>query len=290
MRQVLVWAFALGALWACEEKNPYANRVATAEQSAATPEGQVSSGNQTGATPEEQTQEAENLSEEALTVTQLICQSNEFSGVQAAFDAACVNGQASVALATALEQPYDGAGDPVINLLQSDDVNGVSQFLVITSLKVAVSPADVLAQANALNEADFSEGNATVTQTEISSVAGDGAPIMLSTEIQFDLNVSVGIINVNDVRILSKEFLVLDSETQLMGYRSVLKAGEPDNEDNILANQISFWVPQEDGSTVLITISQQHADNRGQHATAETTFQGVARRSLLDTYALFGGQ
>ena len=267
----------------CEEKNPYASRVAQAGSSS---EAVVGGGEESESVSEGQDQQAEDLSEEALNITQEICGSGAtFSSVSEAFSAACVDGQASVALAGALESPYEGAGDPVINLLQSDDINGVSQFLVITSLKVASTPEEILAQSNAMNEDDFEEGNATVTQTEVSSNPGDSSPVSLATEIQFDLNVSVGIINVADTRILTKEYLKVSEEGGILGYRSFLKSGAPDNEDNIIASQVSFWVPDETG-TIFITVSQQHAENRNQHETAETTFLNIARRTLLQTYGL----
>ena len=267
----------------CEESNPYAGRIQSADASL---EGSDDARPENIKVSEGQDEPAEDLSEEALTITEAICQSSAlFNSVQGSFAAACIDGKASVALADALENPYDGTGEPNINLLQSDDVDRVSQFLVLSAVKVPVTPEEVLAEANTLNETDLVEDNVTMTQTEILSVPGNNSPIILSTEIEFLLEVDVGI-TVRDTRILTRDFIMVNEEAGIIGYRTALKAGEPDNEDNILADMIALYIPVEGGS-ILVGISQQHANNRGRHETAEDTFTKLAIRTAKESVATF---
>ena len=285
MKSVIILSLLTTLLTSCDEKNLYAGRVASSSEASAAETSETAAADAT--VNEDQNEVAEDLSEEALTITQeLLACSAMLDAVKASFDVACVDGKATVALADALENPYDGTGVPNINLLQSDDVNGVSQFMVITSFTVPTDPDGVLAMVNAMNEADFTEGNATITQTELTSTPGDNSPLTLTTEVEFGLDVSVGIITVNDVRHLTKEFMKFGSEGNIQGSKVYLTEGAPDNEDNIIADQASFWIPTETGTTI-ITVSQQHAENRNRHETAEETFLAVAQRTLVDTFGLF---
>ena len=287
MKLLTLFSVLLLVLLGCEESNPYAGGVKQGEKSEEASTASATGDNSANVeVAEGQDEVAEDLSEEAKTVTQAICASDAlFSGIKATFDVACVDGQATVAMASALENPFDGTGEPSINLLQSDDVNGVSEFMVISSVKVPLTPQEVLDRSADINNADAVAGNATVTQTEVSSTPGDNNPIVIASEVNFQLDVNVGIISVSDTRILVREYIMVDEETNVFGYRSYLKAGEPDNEDNILANQMTLYVPVEDG-TILIGISQQHTDNRGRHATAEETFNRLARQTAIDSVDL----
>ncbi len=277
----------------CEEKNPYATDRVIANPSVGSEDTSSTSANNKSEPSEDQDNvvQDEDLSEEAKTVTEVLCDSGaSFPEAEGAFSIGCNNGQPTVALVQALENPYAGQGDASVNLVQSDDVNGISQFKVITALKLPKTPAEIQAFSNQLNESDFTEGNATIVQTELSSVAGT-APVLQTAVIQFDLTVQVSIITVNDTRILEQQYVMLDETSNIVGIKSYLKAGEPDNDDNIIASQISFIVPSADGaSSTMVSMSQQHADNRGQHETAEQTFTNLALRTMINAYGLMTTQ
>lgn len=277
----------------CDEKNPYAGSQTTGSLNAAEGEGeninagntQESNGGEVVVEDSDEAVVAEDLSEEAKAVTDIICSSEaNFSDSAGAFGIACANGQPTVALANALENPYNGQGDATINLLQSDDVNSVSQFKVITSLVVPKTPDEIRALSEQLNAADFTVGNASVTSAQISATPGV-APILEVTEVEFNLTVSVSIITVQDERLLEQKYILLDEATGVAGISTYLKAGETVNEDNIIASQITLIVPNDDGTTTMISMSQQHADNRGRHPDAEAAFTGVALQTMLNAYA-----
>lgn len=288
MRLLIVsfYLILIGTNMGCEEANPYAGGVATGsvEKDKDNKQGQDLSENIIVADGQDEV--AEDLSEEAISITEAICQSAAlFDANKASFDAACVDGKASVALANALENPYDGTGEPNLNLLRNDDIDRVSYFLVLSAVKVAVTPEEVLAQANTLNETDIVEDNVTITQTELLSTPGDSGPVILSTEIEFILEVDVGI-TVTDTRILTREFIMVNEELGIIGYRTHLKAGNEDNEDNILADMMALYIPVEGGS-ILVGISEQHARNRGRHETALDTFTKVGTRMAKESVATF---
>lgn len=289
------------ALVGCEEKNPYVDgevarsgspQAANTNNQSAAPRNQPEQ-SQVDTTAVEDTQEVldeEVADAETLTTGQAICGSEGMFGNHAEeFAVVCLNGQPNTAFANALAGAYAGAGEATPTLIKSIDNNGVSQFVLIAAIKVAQTVDEVVAEQAVLNESDFTEGNASVTQTVLSDTAVNQNEILSRAEIQFDLRVSVGIINVNDTRMLTKELIEINPELGIKGYRTTLTAGAAENEDNIIANQISFFVPNEDGGSTLIVISHQQADNRNQHQTAETTFVSLARRTMVDGYNHFAG-
>lgn len=276
---------------ACEESNPYSGGYSKGsieeDEDSSLNSSSRNRANGSGVVDEDATELAEDVSEEALTITDEICGNAAlFAKVKGSYEAACVGGKPTVALVDALSNPYNGVGDPTITILQSDDVDGVSQFMVMTSMEVPVSPDEFTAQGDAINQLSFEEGNAVIEQTILSDTAGDGSPITQTLEILFDMTVSVAIITVQDPRILIKNGMKFGKDTEIQAMEAYLKAGVPENEDNIIADQLTFWMPSENGTTV-ITFSQQHAENRGQHETAEEIFVTVAQRQILETMSLF---
>lgn len=293
---ILPLVFILAHL-GCQEENPYTDgMVKKSTPQGAEDEGTNSGGgqsqNSTAENEESASNEAANeeeIAEESLTVTQSICGDQPtLANHTEEMNLLCQDGKPTVAFVNALEQPYTGDGAPNPTLATSIDNDGVSQFVLIAALKVPSPPEQVEAARTALNQLSFTEGNATVAQTELSLTPSNEAPITETAEIQFDLDVSLGIITVNDRRILTRDFITFDEELGIKGYRTYLTANAPDNEDNIVANQISFSIPNEDNTTTLISVTHQQADNRGQHDTAETTFVNVAGRLMTETMAAIG--
>lgn len=280
-----------------EEKNPYKNRYekagTTGGVSAATGTGNAaadSSGAPVATATEAETKTAANteaIAKESLSAVQMIC-GNQPSLAKFAAEMAvlCVNGQPSQAFANALAAPYKGGANPPLVLVKSVDNNGISEFILLAVLEVPKPIADVFAKRDLTHKGMMTEGNATVTQTELAATPGNGAEQLGSYDVKFDLNVRVGIINVADTRILQQDFVGLTPDKSLIASMTYLKPGAADNTDNILANSVSFWIGDKN-TTKLISVNHQMVDNRGQAATAETTVTSIGRRTMTDTYTMF---
>ncbi len=280
-----------------DEKNPYKNRYesqgTTGPTSPVTGTGNAVASN--GAAPVATASEAdtktaaktETIAKESLSAVQMIC-GNQPSLAKFAAEMAvlCVNGQPSQAFANALAAPYKGGANPPLVLVKSVDNNGISEFILLAVLEVPKPIADVFAKRDLTHKGTMTEGNATVTQTELSATPGNGAEQLGSYDVKFDLNVRVGIINVADTRILQQDFIALTPDKSLITSMSYLKPGAADNTDNILANSVSFWIGDKN-TTKLISVNHQMVDNRGQAATAEQTVTSIGRRTMTDTYTMF---
>ncbi|WP_141732828.1 hypothetical protein [Oligoflexus tunisiensis] len=285
--------------FACaDEKNPYKNRYETQGSTAGTPgaaTGTVNASADASGTPATQVSEADtktaadtdDIAKESLSAVQMIC-GNQPSLAKYAAEMAvlCVNGQPSQAFANALAAPYKGGANPPLVIVKSVDNNGISEFILLAVLEVPKPIADVFAKRDLTHKGTITEGNATVTQTELSATPGNGADQLGSYDVQFDLNVRVGIINVADTRILQQDFVSLNADKSLIASMSYLKPGAADNADNILATAVSFWIG-EGANTKLVSVNHQMTDNRGQAATAEQTVTTLGRRTMTESYNTF---
>lgn len=278
------------------EKNPYASRYGTqptAGPQTATSNPSAASGNPTNnivVANEADTKTAaktDSIAKESLSAVQMIC-ANPPSLAKFAAEMAviCVNGQPTQAFANALAAPYKGGANPPLVVVKSVDVNGISEFILLAVLEVPKPITAVFAKRDLTHKGTMTEGNATVTQTEIAATPGNGTDQLGSYDVKFDLNVKVGIITVADTRILQQDFLGLTTDKSLIGSVSYLKPGAADNAENILANSVSFWIGDA-SSTKLISVNHQMVDNRGQPATAEQTVQAIGRRTMTDSYTNF---
>jgi hypothetical protein len=294
---IILTVAGLLALSCADEKNPYKNRYETQGTSgAASPAS--GTGNATAAdttAPAQTVSEAEtktaadteSIAKESLTALQMICGNQPALAKFAAEMAVlCVNGQPSQAFANALAAPYKGGANPPLVVVKSMDNNGISEFILLAVLEVPKPIADVFAKRDLTHKGTMTEGNATVTQTELSATPGNGAEQLGSYDVKFDLNVRVGIINVADTRILQQDFVALTPDKSLISSMTYLKPGAPENEENILANSVSFWIGDKN-TTKLISVNHQMVDNRGQAATAEQTVTSIGRRTMTDTYTAF---
>ncbi len=280
-----------------DEKNPYKNRyesqgtTGTASPVTGTDNAAASNGAVPVATASEAdtktAAKTETIAKESLSAVQMIC-GNQPSLAKFAAEMAvlCVNGQPSQAFANALAAPYKGGANPPLVLVKSVDNNGISEFILLAVLEVPRPIADVFAKRDLTHKGTMTEGNATVTQTELSATPGNGAEQLGSYDVKFDLNVRVGIINVADTRILQQDFVALTPVKALISSMSYLKPGAADNTDNILANSVSFWIGDKN-TTKLISVNHQMVDNRGQAATAEQTVTAIGRRTMTDSYTMF---
>ena len=280
-----VAVLALGlSLVACEESNPYTNRVAQSDGSSL-----GTNANATGAQTvnTESTAVAEEVSEEALTLTDKICAMDEkLQVVKGSFETMCLDGKPTVALINALDNPYTGVGEPDVNLLKAEDINGQSQFLVLGSALFPVTTEEMLNGIDDYNNRGYSYDNAVVEETQLSSVKDEGSQVFLSAEVNFSLTVTVGIIVIEDDRHLVKDFYEI-GDSGIIVQRVYLQAGHPNNdEEGQIADQLAFWIPTENG-TLVVMASQQHADNQGQPQTAMDVFTGLSKMQATDAYQFF---
>ncbi|HYX34948.1 MAG TPA: hypothetical protein VE954_17775 [Oligoflexus sp.] len=281
-----------------DEKNPYKNRYETQTSGPAGAATGSNSGNATvnadgsssPAVNEADTKTAANtdtIAKESLSAVQMICGNQPALAKFAAEMAVlCVNGQPSQAFANALAAPYKGGANPPLVLVKSVDNNGISEFVLLAVLEVPKPITEVFAKRDLTHKGTMTEGNATVTQTELTATPGAGGDQLGSFDVKFDLKVTVGIINVADTRILQQDFIGLTPDKSLISAVTYLKPGAADNTDNILANSVSFWIGDKN-TTKLISVNHQMVDNRGQAATAETTVTSIGRRTMTDTYTTF---
>ena len=281
LRLGIILLTAIGIV-SCEESNPYADRVngpiPTSDDSSNF-SGDVNKGASEAASTDD-------ISEEALTVTEVICaNADKFETVKGSFEAACIDGNPSVALVNALDAPYDGTGDPEFTVLQSDEDGNTSKFMGVTALLLDANIVQIFENASALNELSYSADNVEVIQTEISSALG-GGDYTLTSESSFSMTVTSGLVVVEDERILTKETFSFGENSELHATQIYLKPGAPENAENLLADQLVFWIPSDNG-TIAVTFTQQHADNRGLHQVAEEVFLGVAEQQMRDTISIF---
>jgi hypothetical protein len=282
-----------------EEKNPYASRYTAGETTAAT--GTANAGAQgpsasTGAaTPAvmDTTEAAKDagtvakpdaIAKASLAGVQLICSNPPvLAKAQAELNVLCLNGQPTQAFANALAAPYKGGANPPLQLIKSVDNNGTSEFIVLAVIEVPKPVADVFAKRAQLSTGTLTAGNATVTQSVLTQIPAAGGDNVGGAEIKFDLNVSVGIIRVNNTSILLAESTALNAEKSVISTISMLKPGAPDNADDILSTSLSFMM-QDGNATKIISVNHQMVNNRGQAATAEQTVTGIGRATMTDTY------
>jgi len=283
-----------------QEKNPYKSRY----QTSGTPASAVEASNNSNGTnstvdsgannsgtgntaPAQETAQAakpESIPKASLAGVQLICSNPAaLAKAQAELAPLCVNGQPTQAFANALAAPYKGGANPPLVTIKSVDVNGTSEFIVLAVIEVPKLIADVFAKRAMLTTGTLTAGNATVTQAVVATRPAAGGDNMGSTDVKFDLNVSVGIIRVANTSILQADATALNADKTLIATFSSLKAGAADNTDDILSNSLSFMIG-EGGTTKLVSVNHQMVNNRGQPATAEQTVVGIGRATMTDVF------
>ncbi len=298
--KILTSLVALLELSCAEEKNPYASRYSTSgtpAAAAASDTSPASSANGQPAGPGAATPETpaaakdtttaakpEAIAKASLAGVQLICSNPAaLAKVQAEVAVLCTNGQPTQAFATALAAPYKGGANPPLVTIKSVDVNGTSEFIVLAVIEVAKPVADVFAKRAMLTTGTLTAGNATVTQSVVANTPAAGGDNLGSSDIKFDLNVSVGIIKVANTSILQADITALNPEKSVIATVSSLKAGAPDNTDDILSTSINFMM-QDGNATKVISVNHQMVNNRGQAATAEQTVVGIGKATMTDVY------
>lgn len=286
--------------WSCaEEKNPYRDRYSSGTMTGAS--GSQSNSNATAggaaaaaggaatgavtADPNATSKPADQgaIAAASKTGVALICSNPPaLAKFQAELAVLCVNGQPTQTFASALAAPYKGGANPPLVKVKSVDNNGTSEFIVLAVIEVAKPIADVFAKNDMFSTGMLTAGNATVTQTVVSSAPGAG-DMLNSSEVKFDLNVSVGIIRVNNISMLTKDSIALNADKSVIATLSGLKAGAPDNSDDILSNSLSFMIG-EGNVTKLVSVNHQMVNNRGQAATAEQTVVGIGQATMTSIH------
>lgn len=219
----------------------------------------------------------------ALTGAAIVCADQEATAKYPVEMAVlCVNGKPSQAFADALSKTFNGTGTPTLGVIKSVDNAGTSTFVIMSGFEVPKGQADLLAKKASLNPSNIVEGNATYTQAETRAIPAAGGKDLGGFELTATLRVSVAIVTVNDVRAMTRDFVML-KEGSVVRSATYLTPGAADNADNIVANILSFWIT-EGNTTKIIGVTHQQAANRNQHATAETTILNLGRRTVIDGY------
>jgi hypothetical protein len=297
MKQIIINALAifLTLTLACKEENPYRDEYTRTDAGSAKPaeSAEGSSNTQTNAPSaegsEEEAKEAAEegaIEEEDVNAVDMVCQDPAaLANFQVEYQVLCTDGQPTQAFADALANPYQG-DNPQPKLLKSDDVNGISHFVLIAPLQVPQTIDALFDQRAQFHQNSFTVGNATFSQTELASTPAEGGNGLGSFDVQTNLDVSVGIINVNDVMVQKSVFTKIAADQSVIANTATLIENAPDNSDNIVNNIVSIWIA--DGqSTKIITVTHQQVNNRGQPDTAQTTFLDIGTQLMVDTYATF---
>ncbi|MFW7379910.1 MAG: hypothetical protein ACOH5I_13945 [Oligoflexus sp.] len=289
---IKLWFIVLASLLgACSEDNPYKGQYrsqpAQASSADAQGPGNVNQAREEAAEEAATVADEEAIAEEDLNTVQLVCQNQEMATkYPVETGALCLNGQPTNAFANALASPYQGGDNANLGVIKSEDVNGISHFILLAAIELPLPLSEVYAQRAALNPLNFTEGNATIAQVQLAELPAQGGAQLGGFDLQFDLTVRVAIITVQEQRILQRDFIALDPEQNVIASATYMKPGAEGNNPATVANLISFWIA--DGEkTKLVTVTHQQAENRGQHPTAETTILGIGRRTMVDTYNLF---
>jgi len=294
---------SLLTLSCAEEKNPYRDRYMSGVPVGASNPSDTS-GNATGQTTNpgagggtgtgavvadpnatQKPADAGAIAETAKTGVALICSgSPALAKFQAELAVLCVDGKPTQTFAAALAAPYKGGPNPPLVKVKAVDNNGVSEFIVLAVIEIPKPVADVFAKRQMLTSGTTTAGNATVTQTVVATTPAAGGDKLGSSDVKFDLNVSVGIIKVNNVSMLQIDAVALNADKSLITTMGGLKQGAPDNQDDILSNSLSFMLGEGPNVTKLIQVNHQMVNNRGQAATAEQTVVGIGQASMTSAY------
>ncbi|MCX6128367.1 MAG: hypothetical protein NTX25_04795 [Proteobacteria bacterium] len=221
---------------------------------------------------------------QSLTGVQVICANPPaLAKVQTELAVLCANGQVTPAFASALAAPYKGGANPPLVSIKSVDVNGVSEFIVLAVIEVPKTVAEVFDRRATLPSGTLTAGNAVVTQTVIGNTPPSSGSNLGSLDINFSLNVTVGIIKVANVSILQNDSIALNADKTVIASISSLKAGAADNTDDILSTSLSFNI-QEGNVTKVISVNHQMVNNRGQVAAAAQTVLDIGKATMTDVY------
>ncbi len=290
---------ALLTLSCAQERNPYKDRYMQGGTQGASASGAgANSGNAAGASGNTSTAgavvadpaattkaaDAGAIAAESKTGVALICSNPAaLAKFQAEVAVLCVDGKPTQAFATALAAPYKGGANPPLVKIKSVDNNGTSEFIVLAVIEIPKPVTETFGKRLSLNAGTLTAGNATVTQTVVSSTPAGSGDAMGAAEVKFDLNVSVGIIKVNNISILQNDSVALNPDKSIIATLGYLKPGAPDNTDDILSNSLSFMMG-EGNVTKVIQVNHQMVNNKGQAATAEQTVIGIGQASMTNAY------
>lgn len=285
-------AFMIACLTACNEKNPYTEDMKRSE-AASTPEQTVNNGanrsdlgqsngngSNTGtdqAVIEDQpTEAAEEGDIEAtkLTSVEIICnQEGLVTQYPVEMGYLCLDGQATQTMADLLANPYQGDAQGPARILKADDVNGISHLISASSLRINRPINEVFDRRSAMNSFTVEQGNARYTIQQANTIpAATGT--LGGFEVTTALNVTVGIIQVNDTALQVRELRDISGDMSVIADVAKLKPNDPANQAAILSNLVSFWIADE-ASTTMIVITHQQVNNRGQAQRAADTFASI---------------
>ncbi len=284
---------------ACSENNPYKDQqVGLAKNNSKQTEKLPSDTSTHSEKPEEQgvgdlvvepikteVADVKNTAPAELNVAQLICDDKEYAAkYPVEMGVFCVEGKPSTNLINALNSPYRGQGDPVLKVIQQEDIDGVSNFLIVSSIEINKGQKEAYAIRELMNSVTTAvPNNATMRQRQLLSLAPAGN-LLSNYEIDVALDIQVGGITVDDHRIAMRDYATL-KEGAIIKSANYLKAGVEDNEEK-LSNIISFWVSN-GNKTRIVGVTRQQTDNRGRHEIAVRVVQGLGKQALIDTVAAF---
>lgn len=218
---------------------------------------------------------------ETLNFAQMICDDKEYTAKYAIeMGVFCVSGKPSQTLVDAIGKPYKGQGTPMITTVKSQDVNRVSHFIIVSSVEVPKGQKDIFAARGVLNNGTTVGTNATLIQRQVAELPLTPG-LLANYEISMDLAIRVGGLTVDERAVAIRDYAMV-KEGNFLKSANYLKAGEEDNENKV-GNLLSFWL-SEGGTTKIVGVTHQQAPNRGRHEVAVEVIQGIARKTLVDTY------
>lgn len=285
-------AFAIGLtqLSCSKTSNPYADRY----RSGIT--GQQNEANSEDSSDQIQTNtpkavEPEQLSEEQLSLTDLVCTNGDkLSSVKEEFDHFCQGGQPTQILSSIIDAPYTGSGEPTIISIKSDDVNGVSHISGATSFKISAPIAEVLKRTDRLESFSAQAGNASLRRNKQGDIAPDASDFDLGGSVlQETMTVRVAIITITDSSVSEAKGKTL-KEGQAYAFVTTLKDGEAANDGSLngdsanpRSNMLAIWLADGDETLVLVSFYQE-IENQGRHGTVEQTASGIGAEMNKQTY------
>jgi hypothetical protein len=214
--------------------------------------------------------------EAQLTSVEVICGNQTVSAqFPTEFAQLCSNSQATELMAQLLASPFQGEGDPQPRFLRLQDNNGTSELMSAASLRINRPISEAFERREGMNNMSVNANGATFTITQSQVTAAQGTGHLGGFEVGTRMRVSVGIINITDTALQTRNFFDLTGDGSIIADVATLKPNAPENDAAILSNVFSFWIGEAD-STTIVVITHQHINNRGQHARASDTFQAIA--------------
>lgn len=283
MKTTMFTGLFLSSLFACQqEENPYKDSLKPdTSKLRSQPQSDVSSDEKKAegspVVEEADVKEAEegSIEESKISSTERICQDTALQNkFPEELSIICLDGKATNEFASLLATPYDGTNQSNFRLAKSEDVNGISEMIAITSLKVNQPISEVFNRRAQMNTNTVSAGNATLTFTQQSEIAAQGNGHLGGFEVAIELVVRVAIVTVRQPGVQVRELFDLAGDMSVIADAAYLKANDPVNTPGTVSNNLAFWIA--DGEqTLMVVLTRQKADNRGQHNQAEAAFSGI---------------